>query len=126
MVRAVALDHVVLNVSDVERAIAWYVDELGLEPVRLDEFRRGEVLFPSARVDPTTIIDFLAAERTGSNVDHLCLVIDPTDLDELANSGRFDVASGPSEVFGARGMGRSVYVRDPDGNLVELRTYPAS
>ena len=41
----------------------------------------------------------------------------------LAASERFDVASGPSEVFGARGMGRSVYVRDPDGNLVELRCY---
>ena len=123
MVRVVGLDHIVLNVSDVEQAVAWYVDELGLEPVRLEEFRRGEVFFPSARVDATTIIDFLATERTGSNVDHLCLVIEPTDLDVLAASGRFEVASGPSEVFGARGMGRSVYVRDPDGNLVELRCY---
>ena len=123
MVRAVALDHIVLHVADVERAIAWYIDELGLEPVRLDEFRRGEVFFPSARVDPTTIIDFLGTEPTGTNVDHLCLVIEPTDLDALAASGRFDVVSGPSEVFGARGMGRSVYVRDPDGNLVELRCY---
>ena len=122
-VRVVALDHIVLNVADVERAIGWYVDELGLEPVRLDEFRRGEVFFPSARIDEGTIIDFLASEPTGSNVDHLCLVIEATDLDELVASGRFDVARGPSEVFGARGMGRSVYVRDPDGNLVELRCY---
>ena len=95
MVRAVALDHIVLHVADVERAIAWYIDELG----------RGEVFFPSARVDPTTIIDFLGTEPTGTNVDHLCLVIEPTDLDALAASGRFDVVSGPSEVFGARGMG---------------------
>ena len=123
MVRVVGLDHIVLNVSDVEQAVAWYVDELGLEPVRLEEFRRGEVFFPSARVDDTTIIDFLGTERTGSNVDHLCLVIEPTDLDVLAASGRFDVVSGPSEVFGALGMGRSVYVHDPDGNLVELRCY---
>jgi catechol 2,3-dioxygenase-like lactoylglutathione lyase family enzyme len=122
-VRAVGLDHIVLNVADVERSIAWYVDELGLEPLRLDEFRRGEVFFPSARVDAGTIIDFLGTEPTGTNVDHLCLVIEPTDLDALAASDRFDVASGPSEVFGARGMGRSVYVRDPDGNLVELRCY---
>lgn len=122
-VRVVALDHLVLNVADVERAIGWYVDELGLEPVRLDEFRRGEVFFPSARIDEGTIIDFLATEPTGSNVDHLCLVIEATDLDALVASGRFDVARGPSEVFGARGMGRSVYVRDPDGNLVELRCY---
>ena len=123
MPKAVSLDHVVLNVTDVERSIAWYVDELGLEPVRLDEFRRGEVLFPSARIDPATVIDFLGTEPTGTNVDHLCLVIEPTDLDELAASGHFDVVSGPSAVFGARGMGRSVYVRDPDGNLVELRCY---
>jgi catechol 2,3-dioxygenase-like lactoylglutathione lyase family enzyme len=123
MVRVVALDHIVLNVADVERAVAWYVDELGLEPVRLEEFRRGEVFFPSARVDATTIIDFLGTDPTGTNVDHVCLVIEETDLDELATSGRFDVAGGPSEVFGARGMGRSVYVRDPDHNLVELRCY---
>lgn len=122
-VTAIGLDHIVLNVADVERSVAWYVDELGLEPVRLEEFRRGEVFFPSARIDPATIIDFLRADRTGTNVDHLCLVIEPTDLDGLVGSGRFDVASGPSEVFGARGMGRSVYVRDPDGNLVELRCY---
>jgi len=123
VVRAVSLDHIVLNVADVERAIAWYVDELGLEPLRLDEFRRDEVFFPSARVDATTIIDFLGTDPTGTNVDHLCLVIESTDLDALAASGRFDVVSGPSEVFGARGMGRSVYVRDPDRNVVELRCY---
>ena len=123
MTRAIGLDHIVLNVADVERAVAWYVNELGLEPVRLDEFRRGEVLFPSARIDAGTIIDFLGTAPTGTNVDHLCLVIEPTDLDALVASGRFDVASGPSEVFGARGTGRSVYVRDPDGNLVELRCY---
>jgi catechol 2,3-dioxygenase-like lactoylglutathione lyase family enzyme len=123
MVRAVALDHVVLNVADVERAVAWYVDELGLEPLRLEEFRRGEVLFPSARIDSTTIIDFLGSALTGANVDHLCLVIEPTDLDALVASGRFDVVGGPSEVFGARGIGRSVYVRDPDRNVVELRCY---
>ncbi len=38
-------------------------------------------------------------------------------------SDEFDVVSGSSEVFGAQGMGRSVYVRDPDGNTVELRNY---
>jgi hypothetical protein len=56
-------------------------------------------------------------------MDHLCLVIDTTDLDALVASGRFDVVGGPSEVFGARGIGTSVYVRDPDGNVVELRCY---
>src|SRR6266545_4595885 len=103
MVKAVGLDHIVLNVADVERSIAWYCDELGLEGLRVEEWRRGEVLFPSVRVDEGTILDLPQAERTGQNVDHVCLVIEPTDLDVLAASGRFDVVSGPARRWGARG-----------------------
>lgn len=123
MVQARGIDHVVLNVADVERSVAWYVERLGFEPLRLEEWRRGEVLFASLRLTDTFIIDLFANERSGANVDHLCLVVDPLDLDALAASDEFDVVSGPSEVFGAQGMGRSVYVRDPDGNVVELRNY---
>lgn len=123
MVRAQGIDHVVLNVADVERSVAWYAECLGMTPLRLDEWRRGEVLFASVRIDDTTIIDLFENERSGANVDHVCVVIEPTDLDALAASDAFDVLSGPSEVFGAQGMGRSVYVRDPDGNTVELRNY---
>lgn len=123
MVRAQGIDHVVLNVADVERSVAWYTECLGMTPLRLDEWRRGEVLFASVRIDDTTIIDLFENERSGVNVDHVCVVIEPTDLDALAASDEFDVLSGPSEVFGAQGMGRSVYVRDPDGNTVELRNY---
>jgi len=122
--RVVGFDHLVLNVTDVERSLAWYCGELGLQPERADEWRRGEILFPSVRVDEHTLIDLLAAERTGANVDHVCLVIEPTDLAELAASGRFDVVSGPSEgLYGAQGFATSLYVRDPDGNVVELRSY---
>jgi len=123
MVQARGIDHVVLNVADVERSVAWYVERLGFEPLRLEEWRRGEILFASVRLTDTFIIDLFANERSGANVDHLCLVVDPLDLDALAASDEFDVVSGPSEVFGAQGMGRSVYVRDPDGNVVELRNY---
>jgi catechol 2,3-dioxygenase-like lactoylglutathione lyase family enzyme len=123
VVRAVGLDHVVLNVSDVERTLAWYCDELGLEGVRVEEWRRGEAPFPSARVDRATIIDIVAAERTGTNVDHICLEIEPIELEALAASDRFDVVSGPARLFGARGDGVGIYVRDPDGNVVELRHY---
>jgi len=45
------------------------------------------------------------------------------DLDEVATSGEFDVVAGPSELFGARGIGTGLYVRDPDGNVIELRHY---
>ena len=123
MVQARGIDHLVLNVADVERSVAWYVERLGFEPLRLEEWRRGEVLFASVRLTDTFIIDLFANERSGANVDHVCLVVDPLDLDALAASDEFDVVSGPSEVFGAQGMGRSVYVRDPDGNVVELRNY---
>jgi catechol 2,3-dioxygenase-like lactoylglutathione lyase family enzyme len=121
--RVTGLDHVVLNVVDVERSLAFYCDELGLAPERLEEWRRGEVPFPSVRVDGSTIIDLLAAPRTGENADHLCLVVDPVDLDAVKASGRFEVVDGPATRFGARGNGTSLYVRDPDGNTVVLRHY---
>jgi catechol 2,3-dioxygenase-like lactoylglutathione lyase family enzyme len=125
MVRVVGFDHIVLNCADIERSIAWYCDELGLEPVRVDEWRRGEVFFPSVRIDATTIIDLLPAQRSGANVDHVCLVIEPTDLAALASSGRFEVVGdGPADgLFGAQGLATSLYVHDPDGNTVELRSY---
>lgn len=123
--RVMGLDHVVLNVTDVERSLAFYCDELGLEPVRVDEWRRGDAPFPSARIDATTILDLLAVPRTGVNVDHLCLVVEPVDLAAVKESGRFEVLDGPATRFGARGNGTSLYVRDPDGNTVELRHYGA-
>jgi catechol 2,3-dioxygenase-like lactoylglutathione lyase family enzyme len=120
-----ALDHIVLVVADVERSVAWYRDELGLEALRLDEWRAGKVPFPSVRVSESTIIDVLAGSRAteGVNVDHLCLVVEPTDLAAVVDSGRFAVVQGPVKRWGARGDGTSIYVRDPDGNLVELRYY---
>lgn len=121
--RVTGIDHIVLVVADVERTVAWYRQELGLEPERLDRWRAGEVPFPSLRISPDTIIDVLGGERTGENVNHVAVVVDGVDLDELAETGRFDVVAGPSDLFGARGQGRGLYVRDPDGNTIELRTY---
>jgi catechol 2,3-dioxygenase-like lactoylglutathione lyase family enzyme len=126
-VRVRAFDHLVLVVADVERSLAWYCGELGLEGVRVDEWRRGEAPFPSARVNADTILDFVprgSGAPAGRNVDHFCLVVDAVDLDALAASGEFDVAGGPFDLFGARGVARAVYVRDPDGHTVELRCYP--
>ena len=122
-IRARGLDHVVLVVADVERSLAWYLEELGGQPVRLEEWRAGEVLFPSVRLSASTIIDLIHGDRSGQNVDHICIEIEPTDLTAVAASGRFDVVGGPAELFGARGMGIGLYVRDPDGNVIELRYY---
>jgi catechol 2,3-dioxygenase-like lactoylglutathione lyase family enzyme len=123
MLHVEGLDHIVLVVTDVERSVAWYSDRLGLEVLRLDQWRAGEAPFPSVRVNEGTIIDILAGERSGTNVDHLCLVLRPTDLEALATGTDFDVIEGPVRRWGARGEGTSVYVRDPDGNTVELRYY---
>ena len=125
VVRVVGLDHIVLNCADVERSLAWYRGDLGLEGERVDEWRRGDAPFPSVRIDEHTIIDLFAGERSGTNMEHVCLVIEPTDLVALAESGRFDVVGdGPIDgLFGAQGQATSLYVRDPDGNTVELRSY---
>lgn len=122
--RISALDHIVLRVTDMERSVAWYRDLLGLETVRLDEWRRGEAPFVSMRITPETIIDLQLGEITGVNADHLALVVEGVDLDELVASGRFDVVGPPRTLFGARGTGFGIYVNDPDGHRVELRTYP--
>jgi len=128
--RVLGFDHLVLTVADVERSLAFYVDELGLGPERVEAWRRGEVFFPSVRIDDTTVIDLLGpaapagdARDATRNMDHLCLVV-ADDVDELAASGRFEVVDGPGERWGAQGVARSLYVRDPDGNVVELRRYP--
>jgi catechol 2,3-dioxygenase-like lactoylglutathione lyase family enzyme len=124
MLRVKDFDHLVLNVEDVERSLDFYCGTLGLAPVRVAEWRAGEVPFPSVRVSPTTIIDLVSGPRGESNVDHICLVVEPVDWAEVVASGVFTVLDGPGRRFGARGDAESLYVRDPDGNTVELRWYP--
>lgn len=121
--RLTAADHVVLVSPDPERLLDWYCSQLGLQPERLEQWRRGEVPFVSLRVSPTFLIDITRGERTGTNVDHVALVVEDVDLDALAASGSVTVEMGPATLFGARGTGRGLYIRDPDGNRVELRSY---
>jgi len=120
-VKVAGFDHVVVNTTNIDAMLAFYCDELGLEPERADEWRRGEALFPSARVTAETIIDFFPAERTGENMNHICLVIEPGDLDAIA--ARYPGSTRADGLFGAQGFASSVYVKDPDGNTVELRYY---
>ena len=124
MVPVRGIDHIVLNVADVERSVTWYVEHFGLKPERLDEWRRGEVPFASLRIDDATLIDLFAQPRTGVNADHISLVVDASvDLQVVAASGRFDVVHEPFVIWGARGNGLGLYVRDPDGNVIELKHY---
>ena len=123
-VTVTAFDHLVVRCADIETTLAWYVDVLGLQALRVKEWRAGEIPFPSVRVDAGTIIDLVRGGGVASSsVDHFCLVVDAVDLDALAATGMFDVVEGPATRYGARGNGTSLYVRDPDGMIVELRHY---
>lgn len=125
MVSVSALDHVVLVVSDVDVSLAWYMRHAGLAPVNVDEWRAGQAFFPSLRVDDATIIDFVGGERGTSrgHLDHICFVVAQEDHEALLAGGELEIVDS-GERSGARGMGHSVYVHDPDGLLVEFRYYP--
>jgi catechol 2,3-dioxygenase-like lactoylglutathione lyase family enzyme len=120
--RVTGLDHVVVCCSNVERSLAFYCDTLGLEVDRLDEWRRGEVPFPSVRISPTTVIDLFEKAPDGVNMDHLCLVVQQVDLDAVAAA--FPGSTRADGLYGAQGYASSVYISDPDGNTIELRCYP--
>ena len=130
MARIIALDHIVLNVADVERSLAFYSQTLGLPAERVEAWRRGELRFPSVRVNEATIIDLvhaLAGEGDRQeNLAHFCLVTDAEDLNAVAKeltSAGVVIERGPGMRSGARGNALSLYFRDPDNNLIELRTY---
>jgi catechol 2,3-dioxygenase-like lactoylglutathione lyase family enzyme len=124
--RITGLDHVVFICRDVEASLVFYCDVLGLEAVDVDRWRAGEAFFPSVRVNTDTIIDLLPGEPDGRNVNHICLVIEPTDLNELATRKELNVVEGPVERSGAHGQGWSIYVVDPDLHLIELKQYSAT
>jgi catechol 2,3-dioxygenase-like lactoylglutathione lyase family enzyme len=125
------VDHIVLSVADVDRSLAFYCGALGLATEREADYRAGRVNFPSVRIDERFVIDLFpraadAGPVVGANVDHFCLVTDADDLAPLlAHLERHDVPilGPPRSRWGAQGLAMSVYVRDPDGNQVEIRTY---
>ena len=132
--KIVEMDHIVLNVADVDRSLHFYCDLLGVEPERVDEFRAGKAPFPSVRITEDTIIDLFPPKMAGSppvegrreNLNHFCLVVDSDDLiavrDQLATADH-PSQEGPVRRWGARGNALSIYLKDPDDNTVEIRTY---
>ena len=132
LVKITEMDHIVLRVKDVEESLRFYTNVLGLKAERVELWKKGEVRFPSARLNDDTIIDIFASEqptisRYGDrNQDHFCMVIEPTDMDELKakfESLGVDIQAGPGKRWGSHGDGISLYVYDPDNNVVELRHY---
>jgi extradiol dioxygenase family protein len=132
----VILDHLVLNVGDVEKSVEFYRNVLRFSVERLEEFRNGEVPFPSVRVNADTLIDLFppqmwqtaGASGTRNNLNHFCLALELDDwqaLRERLNSGNVEIFKDRTVNFGARGDGISMYFRDPEGNEIEARYYEA-
>jgi catechol 2,3-dioxygenase-like lactoylglutathione lyase family enzyme len=123
-------DHTNWRVRDVERSLGFYRDVLGLEPFGLDEYERGEHPLVSLRVTPGFILHLrpdptFEAASTGG-YDHLALVVEGTNLDVLAEyltEAGVEIERTSENVVGARGAGKALYVRDPDGYLIELKLY---
>jgi catechol 2,3-dioxygenase-like lactoylglutathione lyase family enzyme len=134
--RITELDHIVLNVGDIDRSLRFYTGVLGLQPERLDEFRAGKVGFPSVRINSDTIIDLFPTpvgdaihkpnEKTHGNLNHFCMVVGKEDfagIVDYLNANGVTIREGPVARWGARGRATSVYFPDPDGNEIEIRCY---
>jgi catechol 2,3-dioxygenase-like lactoylglutathione lyase family enzyme len=124
---AVALDHIVLTVGDVERSVAWYCDVLGAQSVTFGNGRRAARLGTS-KINFHWVDDPApapVARRRVPGSGDLCVVVPGPTAEVQAHLERHGVPieAGPVRRTGARGPMTSVYVRDPDGNLVELGCY---
>ncbi len=117
------IDHVVLTVADVDRSIEWYRRALGMEPVTFGKGRRalafGEQKLNLHRAGRE--FEPKAAHPTPGSSDLCFVTAVPLDM-VIAHLRGVGVAieAGPVSKVGAQRSLRSVYVRDPDGNLIEL------
>ena len=120
-IEVAGIDHVVINVADAERAMRWYQKHLGFEPERYGEWLSGKAPFLSMRVNELTVIDLLETDRSGENVDHISFCITGS-LEDLATED-VEIVREFESVYGAMGWGPALYIRDPDGNVIELKQY---
>jgi glyoxylase I family protein len=135
MLQPIGIDHVVLRVRDPAASIAFYCDVLGCAVERrrddlgLIHLRAGRSLIDLVPLDGKLGRSGGAGPAVeGRNVDHFCLRVAHFEstalLDHLHGAGV--AASAPETRFGAEGNGPSVYVTDPDGNVVELKGPPTN
>lgn len=130
------MDHIVLNCMDVEKEVDFYCSVFGFFPERLEMYRENRAPFPSVRINADTIIDLFPRDMCGggqerergtTNLNHFCLAVrreDFTKLVERLDELEILIEQGPVERWGAHGTGISVYFRDPEQNLIEIRYYP--
>ncbi|MEP7272158.1 MAG: VOC family protein [Acidobacteriota bacterium] len=133
MIRIRNIDHIVLRVSNLERMIDFYCNVLGCEVERrheelgLVQLRAGSSLIDLVPVDGELGRAGGAAPGIeGRNVDHFCLRIDSFGAKEIQEHlASMHIAAGEvSSRYGAEGEGPSIYINDPEGNMVELKGAP--
>ena len=135
------IDHIVLWVDNAESALAFYVEMLGLEAVRLNEFHSGQTKFPSVRINECTILDIMQRDALlplvkkvtgnkdvgGMPINHICLSVSEGEYTSICKrlaENDFEIQSGGENAFGAQGHAiSSSYLADPDGNVIEIRYY---
>lgn len=125
------IDHIVLRVSDIDRSVDFYGRVLGCEVVlRRDELGLVHLRAGTALIDLVSLDGRLGAAGgagpgpQGRNLDHLCLRIDPFDAEAIARHLQSQDVPPLGDIqlnFGAEGYGPSLYIRDPDGNVIEFK-----
>lgn len=131
--RLLHLDHVVLRVRDRQAVQRFYCEVLGctVEKVQ-DELGLWQLRAGTALIDLVAVDGKLGREggaapgREGRNLDHVCLRVEPFDADAIrAHLRAHGIEAGePASRYGADGQGPSIYVADPEGNVVELKGPP--
>jgi glyoxylase I family protein len=127
------IDHVVLRVVDVEAMLRFYCDVLGCtldrrrDDLGLVQLRAGRAMIDLVPVDGKLgRMGGRAPGAEGRNLDHLCLRVEPFDVDAIrAHLAAHGIDAGPAKLrYGAEGEGYSLYLEDPEGNTVELKGPP--
>lgn len=130
MIHIRGIDHVVLRVKDIKTMSRFYCVVLGAEHVAyrpkfgMSHLRVGASMIDLVAVDgPLGVSGGAPAGREGRNMDHLCLRIEPFDEEAIVEHlTRHGVSVGDIKPrFGAEGTGVSIYLSDPEGNVVELK-----
>ena len=133
----IKMDHIVINVVDINKMLKFYTEVLQLPSERLEEFKERKVPFPSVRLTKDTIIDLFPKklwEKTNPedvcrpNLNHFCLSTDKSSWESLQcrlKQNGVQIDDGPVKRWGAHGSGVSIYFRDPEDNVIEVRYYDA-
>jgi len=128
-----ALDHLVVNVRDVEIAAAWYQRVLGMERKDFDpgqgKRKRTSMSFGSQKINLRPVsadkVEWFTADHEAAGSDDLCFLtnISPDEVVRHLTSCGVAIEQGPIAKQGALGILASVYCRDPDGSLIEISSY---